>query len=380
MTGNTFGRVFRLTTYGESHGPGLGGIVEGCPAGLLLSEEDIQRQLDLRRPGHGGRGGSAGTARNEADRVRLLSGVFEGKTTGTPIAFHVENSDQRSSDYGPLAEVFRPGHADLGFHAKYGLRDHRGGGRSSGRETLSRVAGGAIALKFLETQGIQVLACASELGGIAAPLADIPGASGRPFFCPDEATVPLWKAMIKTVKKAGETVGGQVRIMAFDLPAGLGEPVFDKLDARLAYAFMGVGAVKGVEVGLGFNAARLTGGENNDFYLPFTREFAGVPDQESFPAAGVLPSGAGYAFSGNNAGGILGGMSNGAPLSVTVAVKPISSIAKEQRTITVNGEPAVITVGGRHDISAIPRIVPVLKAMAALTIADFVLLQRAARL
>ena len=379
MSGNTFGRIFRLTTYGESHGPGLGGIVEGCPAGLALGEEDIQKELDLRRPGKSGRGGSAGTARNEPDRVRLLSGVFEGRTTGTPIAFHVENTDQRSTDYGPIAQALRPGHADLGFLAKYGLRDHRGGGRSSGRETLSRVAGGAIALKFLETQGISILACASELGGIPAPLTDPAGAASRPFFCPDESTVPLWEERIATVKKRGDTLGGLMRVTASGLPAGLGEPVFDKLDARLAYAFMGLGAVKGVETGLGFASARLTGSENNDAYLPFPPENGQASGPGIVPASGTLPDGAGYAFSDNKAGGVLGGMSSGAPLVMTVAVKPISSIAMEQRTLTRSGEPTSIIIGGRHDISAIPRIVPVLKAMAALVIADFVLLQRCAR-
>jgi chorismate synthase len=375
MSGNTFGRIFRLTTYGESHGPGLGGIVDGCPSGLPLCEEDIQRELDLRRPGSSARGGIASTTRDEPDRVRLLSGVCEGKTTGAPIAFHVENTNQRSADYDHLAYVLRPGHADLGFLAKYGLRDHRGGGRSSGRETVSRVAGGAIALKFLETQGISVLACACELGGIAAPLTDMAGASARAFFCPDEATVPIWEERINVIRQAGDTAGGLVRIMAFGLPAGLGEPVFDKLDARLAYAFMGVGAVKGVECGLGFASARLSGSENNDAYLPIDS----VGDPSYISVSGVLPGGAGYAFSGNKAGGIVGGMSNGAPLVVNVAVKPISSIAKEQRTLTLEGEPVTITVGGRHDISAIPRVIPVLKSMAALVLADFVLLRRCSR-
>ena len=311
--------------------------------------------------------------------MRLLSGVFEGKTTGTPIAFHVENTDQRSTDYGSLAGVLRPGHADLGFHARYGLRDYRGGGRSSGRETVSRVAGGAIALKFLATQGIVLHACACELGGIAAPVTDIAGAIARPFFCPDEATVPLWEERIAAVKKAGDTLGGLVRVVAYGVPAGLGEPVFDKLDARLAYAFMGLGAVKGVEVGLGFASARLTGSENNDAWLPLGPDTTERSESGVVRAAGTLPGGAGYAVADNNAGGVLGGMSSGAPVVVTAAVKPISSIAMEQRTITLAGEPASIAIGGRHDISAIPRIVPVLKAMMALVLADCVLLRRSAR-
>lgn len=386
MSGNTFGRIFRLTTYGESHGPGLGGIVEGCPAGLPLSEEDLQAELDLRRPGPGGKGGSAGTARNEADRVRLLSGVFEGRTTGTPIAFHVDNSDQRSGDYASLARVLRPGHADLGFAARYGRRDYRGGGRSSGRETLSRVAGGAVAAKFLATQGIAVLAVPCELGGIPAPLTDLAGARHQPFFCPDEATVPLWETRVKEAAQNGDSLGGLVRVLAFGLPAGLGEPVFDKLDARLAYALMGVGAVKGVAIGAGFASARMRGSEHNDAFLPFADEPGEMPSAPRFPdragerpvsVSGTLPGGAGYAFSGNKAGGVLGGISSGAPLVVTVAVKPIASIALEQRSLTLEGEATSLKIAGRHDISAIPRIVPVLKAMAALCIADFLLLQRA---
>lgn len=382
MNSNTFGRIFRLTTYGESHGPGLGGVVDGCPAGLALSEEDIQKELDARRPGSGGKGGTAGTARNEPDRVRILSGVFEGVTTGTPIAFHVDNTDQRSRDYGNLARVFRPGHADLGFQAKYGLRDYRGGGRSSGRETLSRVAGGAIALKFLETQSIIVRACTLEVGGVAAFLEDIVGAAARPWFCPDERTAAKWDALAEATRKQGDTLGGLVRVEILGLPAGLGEPVFDKLDARLAYAMMGVGAVKGVEIGRGFAAARLTGSQNNDPMLPGVPDSAGCAEEGGacfMAASGALPGGAGYGFASNNAGGVLGGMSSGAPVVLTVAVKPIASIAREQQTVDVNGQPAALTVGGRHDICAIPRVVPVLKAMAALCAADFVLLQRCAR-
>ncbi len=436
MSGNTFGRLFRLTTYGESHGRGLGGIIDGCPSGLPLTEEDLQHELDARRPGFDGPGGTASTARVEKDRVRLLSGIFRGVTTGTPIAFHVENEDQRSADYTPMAEVLRPGHADLGFHAKFGIRDHRGGGRSSGRETLTRVAGGAVAGIFLATLGITVRAYTIEIGGIPAPLADIAGASGRPFFAPDDDIVSVWEKRIRAVKDVGDSVGGLVRVEAFGLPAGLGEPVFDKLDARLAYACMSIGAVKGIEFGRGFEAARLLGSENNDQYMPasggcsvastkpaskaaagsraakapaktekpsaagkgagnaksaarklgpiacssqslFTEKNAPSPPEAAyFPSSGHLPCGASYGFTSNHAGGILGGMSNGAPLVLTIAVKPISSISREQRTITLSGDATRITVGGRHDISAIPRIVPVLKAMTALTLADFILLQR----
>lgn len=348
MSGNTFGSLFRLTTFGESHGVGLGGVVEGCPPGIAISEEIIQRELDRRKPGQGG---LAATARKESDAVRLLSGVFEGLTTGTPIGFTVMNEDQRSRDYSAIMDVFRPGHADLGYTAKFGRRDYRGGGRSSGRETVSRVAGGAIAQEFLRTVGITVQAATVELGGIEARGRDFDGAQERPFFSADADSAAAWEERVRAVKGEGDTLGGVVEVRICGAPAGLGEPVFDKLDARLAYALMGVGAVKGVEVGAGFSAARITGSRNND---PMT------PD----------------GFLSNNAGGILGGMSTGQEIVARAAVKPIPSIAKPQQTVSETGEPRSITIGGRHDICAIPRIVPVLKAMALLVVADFVLLQR----
>ena len=348
MSGNTFGTLFKLSTFGESHGVGLGGTVDGCPPGLPLSEEIIQRELDLRKPGQGG---LAATARKESDTVRLLSGVFEGLTTGTPIGFVIMNEDQRSRDYSAIMDVYRPGHADLGYSAKFGRRDYRGGGRSSGRETVSRVAGGAIAQEFLRSVGITVQAATVEMGGIEAKGRDFAGAQERPFFSADAAAVEAWEERVREVKGAGDTLGGVVEIRATGVPAGLGEPVFDKLDARLAYALMGVGAVKGVEVGAGFAAARLLGSQNND---PMT------------------PQG----FLSNNAGGILGGMASGQELIVRVAVKPIPSIAQPQQTVSDTGEARSITIGGRHDICAIPRIVPVLKAMTLLTLADFALLQR----
>ena len=379
MTGNTFGRLFRLTTFGESHGPGLGGIVDGCPAGLALSEADIQAELEARRPGQGG---AAVTARKEPDRVRLLSGVFEGLTTGTPIGFLIENTDQRSGDYAEIARLFRPGHADLGFELKYGRRDPRGGGRSSGRETVSRVAGGAVAQALLREGGISVRAYTVEFGGVAAPVSDPDGAGSRPFFAPDAAVAEQWEALAQSARSEGDSLGALVRVEAFGLPAGLGEPVFDKLDARLAYALMGVGTVKGVEIGRGFAAAGLKGSEHNDPILP--GKVAAGADAQGTPgvvlSSGRLNNGAEYAFTGNYAGGILGGISTGAPLSLTVAVKPIASIAKEQRTVTVEGEAVPLVVKGRHDVSAVPRIVPVLKAMTALVLADFMLLQRGARL
>lgn len=347
MSGNTFGKVFRLTTYGESHGPGLGGVIDGCPAGIPIDEETIQLELDLRKPGQG----IAATARKEADLVRLLSGVFEGRTTGTPIGFHIENTDHRSHDYSKIMNVYRPGHADRTYDAKYGFRDYRGGGRSSGRETVSRVAGGAVAQAFLKSLGISCEAFTLAIGGIEASVTDPVGAVQREFFSPDEDAVKLWEQRIKEVRSQGDTLGGVVEVRLNSVPAGLGEPVFDKLDARLAYALMGVGAVKGVEIGSGFASSSATGSTNNDFM---------VKD----------------GFCSNNSGGILGGVSSGQQIVVRAHVKPIPSIAQEQPTVDKDGNEVAIKVGGRHDICAIPRIVPVLKAMAMLSVADFVLLQR----
>ncbi|SDB04879.1 chorismate synthase [Desulfonatronum thiosulfatophilum] len=347
MSGNTFGRVFRLTTFGESHGPGLGGVVDGCPAGIALDEDVIQHELDRRKPGQG----LGTTSRSESDRVRILSGVYQGRTTGTSIGFSIPNEDQRSRDYGRLETVYRPGHADFTYQAKYGIRDHRGGGRSSGRETVCRVAGGAIAGALLATMGIAVTAYTVELGGIAAGSVDMEAAANRPFFAANRDVVPLWEERIKAVRDASDTLGGVVEIVARGVPAGLGEPVLDKLDARLAFALMGVGAIKGVEIGSGFQAARMLGSENND---------------------PILAQG----FASNNAGGILGGISTGQTVLIRASVKPIPSIAKPQTTIDTQGREQELRIGGRHDICAIPRIVPVLKAMVCLTLADMLLLQR----
>ncbi len=348
MSKDSFGSLFRVTTYGESHGPGLGGIVQGCPPGIVLNEGIIQKELDRRKPGQG----AASTKRKEADRVELLSGVFEGRTTGTAIGFHIANQDQRSRDYSGIKDIYRPGHGDITYEAKYGLRDYRGGGRSSGRETVSRVAAGAVAQEFLKTLGIRIMACTVELGGIPARLVDLGNALDRPFASPDPEVLPVWEELIRDVKSQGDSLGGIVEIRAENVPAGLGEPVFDKLDARLAYALMGVGAVKGVEIGAGFAAARLRGSENND----------------QMGTEGFLS---------NNAGGVLAGISSGQPLVVRAGVKPIPSIAKTQKTMTSQGSETEINIGGRHDISAIPRIVPVLRSMVMLVLADMVLLQRA---
>lgn len=347
MSGNTFGTLFRLTTFGESHGVGLGGVIDGCPAGIALDETVMQLELDKRKPGQG----VASTARKESDRVEILSGVFEGRTTGTPVGFVVRNEDQRSRDYSKIMGVYRPGHADLAYDAKYGFRDYRGGGRSSGRETVSRVAGGAVAQAMLAQAGIEVAAYTLELGGIRAEATDPFGAQERPFFAPNDAVTSQWEERVRAVKSDGDTLGGVVEIIARGVPAGLGEPVFDKLDARLAYALMSVGAVKAVEIGSGTSASTSLGSENND----------------AITADG---------FASNNAGGILGGVSSGQDIVVRAHVKPIPSIAKEQRTVTSEGAETSIRIGGRHDIAAIPRINPVLKAMTLLVLADFHLLQK----
>lgn len=348
MAGNTFGVLFRLTTFGESHGPALGGVVDGCPAGIGLSEAMIQAELDRRRPGQGG---PAVTARAEADRIRLLSGVFEGRTTGTSIGFAVENTDQRSCDYEAIKNIFRPGHGDMSYEAKYGLRDYRGGGRASGRETVSRVAGGAVAGAFLDTIGVAVRAAAVELGGVPAGETDLDGAQDRLFFAAGPDAAAKWEQVVRKAVSHGDTVGGIVEVRATGVPAGLGEPVFDKLDARLAAAVMSVGAVKGVEIGSGFAAARASGSKNND---PIRAE----------------------GFLSNNAGGILAGISTGQDIVLRAAVKPIASIVREQPTVDRSGRETYVRVGGRHDVCAIPRIVPVLAAMVRMVLADAVLLQR----
>jgi chorismate synthase len=347
MSGDSFGRLFRVTTFGESHGPGLGGVVEGCPPGIPLTEEIIQKEMDRRKPGQG----PTSTRRKESDRVVILSGVFEGRTTGTAIGFYIANEDQRSRDYSTIRDIYRPGHGDITYEAKYGIRDYRGGGRSSGRETVCRVAAGAVAQAFLNKIGIDVLAYAIELGGLKADFKSREEIFNNAFACPDPAVVPSWDGLVDECKKEGDSLGGVVEVVAQNVPAGLGEPVFDKLDARLAYALMGVGAVKGVEIGRGFEAARLKGSENNDC---LTKD----------------------GFVSNNAGGILAGISSGQPVIARAAIKPIPSIARTQKTITSKGLDTEISIGGRHDISAIPRIVPVLKAMFMLVLADMYLLHR----
>lgn len=350
MAGNTFGKLFRCTTWGESHGRALGVVIDGCPPLIPLSEADIQTDLERRRPGRT----ALVTRRKEPDVVEILSGIFEGKTTGTPISLLIFNRDVDSSAYEPIRDLFRPGHGDYTFLKKYGIRDYRGGGRPSARETVGRVAAGAVARKVLAREGITVLAYTLELGGVRAERLELDAIEGNPLLCPDPDAALRMEERIKAVRAEGDSLGGIVEIVAKGCPAGLGEPVFDKLDADLAKAMMSIGAVKGVEIGSGFQAARRLGSENND---PITPE----------------------GFASNNAGGILAGISNGSDIVVRVAVKPIPSIAKPQRTVDIHMQPQEITIGGRHDISAIPRIVPVCAAMMCLTLTDHLLRQRAVK-
>jgi chorismate synthase len=343
MAGNDFGRLFRITTWGESHGPALGVVIDGCPPGIPLTAEDIQQDLEKRRPGK-----SLTSPRKEPDRVEILSGVFEDTTTGTPISLVIYNRDMRSRDYDELAKLYRPGHADRTYEQKYGIRDWRGGGRSSGRETAARVAAGAVARKFLIQHGITVRAYTIALGGVQCRQFDWDLIDANPLCCPDAQAAQAMEQRLREVREAGDSVGGIVEILATGCPPGLGEPVFDKLDARIAAALMSIGAVKGVEIGEGFGAASLLGSENND---PLT------PD--------------GYAS--NHAGGILGGISSGMDIVARAAFKPIPSISLPQQTVTADGKPAILQIKGHHDVSAIPRVVPVCEAMLLLVLADFML-------
>jgi chorismate synthase len=362
MSGNSFGRIFRITTWGESHGRAVGVVVDGCPAGLALSEEDIQKELDRRRPGQS----RASTSRREEDRVEILSGIFQGRTTGTPISLLVWNRDADSSAYDLLQNRPRPGHADYSYQMKYGIRDHRGGGRASARETVGRVAAGAVARKLLEEVNIEIAAYVTELGGVRA---DIPSldlsrlaslAEANAVRCPDPAAAERMLERLKAVRKEGDSLGGMVEIVARGVPTGLGEPVFDKLDADLARALMSIGAVKAVEIGAGKECAGLKGSEMNDPLLWKDGQVA---------------------FEDNRAGGILGGISTGEPILCRIAVKPTPSIGLRQKTVDLaRGEAAEIEIKGRHDPAIPPRIVPVAEAMVALVLADHLLRQRSATL
>jgi len=348
MGGNSFGTLFRMTTWGESHGEALGVVIDGCPPRIDLSNDDIQKELDRRRPGQG----KGSSPRKEQDRVEILSGIFEGKTTGTPISLLIRNEDVDSSPYEEWKEVFRPGQADFTYQAKYGIRDYRGGGRASARETIGRVAAGAVAKKILEKEKVEVIAYTAELGGIRAEKMDLAEIERNVFLCPDRNAAIAMGKKIEEVKPQGDSLGGIVEILVRGCPPGLGEPVFDKLEADLAKALMSIGAVRGVEVGAGFGVARMLGSQCND---------------------PIGPKG----FEKNDAGGILGGISNGADILLRVAVKPIPSISLEQRTVDQAMRPVSLRVKGRHDVSAIPRINPVCEAMVAIVLADHLLRQRA---
>jgi chorismate synthase len=353
--GSSFGKIFRLTTWGESHGPALGVVVEGVPAGILLNVSDVQLQLDRRRVGQS----KVTSPRGEKDRAEILSGVFEGKTTGAPISMITYNKDADSSKYDNLRDVFRPGHADYTYWAKYGHRDHRGGGRSSARETWGRVAAGAIARKILDSSGAEVYGFTREIGGIQMETFDRDEIERNLVRCPDPVAAAAMTEAILAVKESFDSLGGVVEVRACNVPPGLGEPTFDRLDALIAQAMLSIPATKGVEIGEGFSAARSRGSENNDWF---------------------------YAENGrvrmrsNKAGGTLGGISSGEEIVVRVAIKPTSSVAREQETIDTNFEPRTILVEGRHDPSVVPRAVPVAEAMLAIVLADLMLQNRAARI
>jgi chorismate synthase len=355
MSGNSIGVLFRVTTWGESHGPATGAVVEGCPPGIDLVEGDIQEALDRRKPGQA----VSSSPRREDDIVEILSGTFQGKTTGTPISLIIRNTDAQGRDYEDIREIFRPGHGDYTYFRKYGIRDHRGGGRASGREPAARVAAGAVAAKIISRSGMEVLAYTKALGGIVANLSRIfSGSISREdiaknrLLCPDADAAKEMEKKLHEAREHGDSLGGIVEIIVRGCPPGLGEPVFDKIDADLAKALMGVGTVKGVEIGAGFGVVHMTGSQAND---PIT------PD----------------GFLSNHAGGILAGITNGEEIVIRVACKPISSISVPQQTINVRGEPVQMTVRGRHDVSVIPRIIPVCEAMVGMVLADHLLRQKA---
>ncbi|MBZ0333626.1 chorismate synthase [Marinobacter sp. JH2] len=349
MSGNTFGKLFTVTTFGESHGAALGCIIDGCPPGLELSEADMQADLDRRKPGTS----RHTTQRREADEVRILSGVFEGKTTGTPIGLIIENTDQRSKDYSKISEQFRPAHADYTYHHKYGNRDYRGGGRSSARETAMRVAAGAVARKFLEQRlGIRIRGYLSQLGPIKIEKLDWEQVHQNPFFCPDADKVPEMEAYMDALRKEGDSIGARINVVAEGVPPGLGEPVFDRLDADLAHALMSINAVKGVEIGAGFGSIEQKGTEHRDEMTP-------------------------EGFLSNEAGGVLGGISSGQPIVASIALKPTSSLRLPGRSIDVHGSPVEVITTGRHDPCVGIRATPIAEAMMAIVLLDHYLRHRA---
>ena len=349
MSGNTFGHSFCVTSFGESHGPAIGCVVDGCPPGLTLSEADIQPELDRRRPGTS----RHVTQRQEPDTVEILSGVFEGKTTGTPIALLIRNQDQRSKDYGEIKETFRPGHADYTYLQKYGLRDYRGGGRSSARETAVRVAAAAIAKKWLfQRHGIRIRGFMSQLGEMAIHFEDWAYVDQNPFFAPNVSQIPALEDYMDSLRKAGDSCGARICVEASGVPAGWGEPVFDRLDADIAHAMMGINAVKGVEIGSGFGSVAQRGSEHGDVMTP-------------------------RGFVTTHAGGVLGGISTGQPVTVAIAIKPTSSIRTPRPSLNLQGESVMVATHGRHDPCVGIRATPIAEAMLALVLIDHALRHRA---
>lgn len=349
MSGNTLGTLFRVTSFGESHGPAIGCVVDGCPPGLALSEADIQMELDRRKPGTS----RHVTQRREPDTVEILSGVFEGKTTGTPIALLIRNQDQRSKDYGNIADTFRPGHADYAYWQKYGIRDYRGGGRASARETAVRVAAGAIAKKWLKEKfDVSIRGYMAQLGPLKISFASWDAVANNAFFAPNEAIVPELERYMDELRKSGDSCGARINVVAQGVPVGWGEPVYDRLDADIAYAMMGINAVKGVEIGAGFGAVEQLGTVHSD---------------EMSPAG----------FLSNNAGGVLGGISTGQDVTVSIAIKPTSSIRLDRHSIDKAGQPVIVNTHGRHDPCVGIRATPIAEAMLALVLIDHALRHRA---
>ena len=347
MPGSSIGEQFKVTTFGESHGPALGCIVDGCPPGIEICEADIQVDLDRRKPGTS----KYATQRKEGDQVKILSGVFEGVTTGTSIGLVIENENQKSKDYSNIKDLFRPAHADYTYLIKYGVRDYRGGGRASARETSMRVAAGAIAKKYLAGKGIKVTGYLSQMGDIKIETVDMDFISTNPFFCPDASKVPLMEDKIDELRRAGDSCGAEITVIATGMVAGLGEPVFDKLDADIAHGMMSINAVKGVEIGAGFDVIAQLGSEHRDEMSP-------------------------NGFASNNAGGILGGISTGQDIAVKIALKPTSSITQPGQTVSVTGEPTEIVTKGRHDPCVGVRAAPIAEAMLAITLMDHLLRHR----
>ena len=354
MSGSIFGSIFKVSTFGESHGPAIGCVIDGCPAGIPITQEDIQFELNRRRPGQS----SVTTPRKESDTVEILSGVFEDQTTGAPIALLIRNADQRSKDYSNIKDVFRPGHADMTFQEKYGIRDYRGGGRSSGRETACRVAAGALAKKVLDSYGVSFTGYTSQVGELKASVVDLDQIEKNPVRCADPKVAPKMVELIEQLASEGDSIGGAVSLLIKGLPVGLGDPVFDKYDAILSHALMSIGTIKGIEFGEGFGAVTMKGSDHND---TFVQTSDGVSTET------------------NHAGGILGGITNGQDVICRLAVKPPSSISKSQNTVTKDGQETEISVTGRHDPCICPRVVPVVEAMAAIATLDCFLKQKTVR-